>query len=566
MKKKIIYSDWIVVFFFACFTLMMFYPIARYRQIRIIGADWLFHASRAEQIYQNLKAGHLFTYIATTTFGNTGVASFLFYPTVFLYPWACLRFLFKPIEAYYIYLSIIMFFTFLSSYFSMKSFSRSKVQSFIFAILYGIAPYHIYLAPGTYVLGEYIAYAFVPIAFLGFYNVFWGNGKWWQLALGMSLLIETHVLSVFLCCELFIFILLIKFILTKKVINLQQCKALLKALSVTLLLTLNITIPFITDYVGKKVSSTYSTINGLVGLDGYFSTSLTNASSPVSYGIVFLVTLILGWSWIKGNKRYISIYVLGIFTALISTNIVPWWLTLKTVLCVVQLPWRYITYTNLFLGCVASYGLSKLVYYLSNKEKISLLRSIGIFVFFTTILYLGSVTQIVNQNKNTQNVAQYIQKNHGTIKNAKDPYMIDNKNYDNQFNYIANYGETDYYPEAALKYSNSILEHQAYINGIKKHVVPKATPSEIEYKLYLKTNSVVDLPCCRYNHTFVKVNHKIVKSILSKRGTVQIKLKKGKNLVEIGYMPPMVFYIGIVISLTSWIIFIKNYGFTKLRN
>lgn len=171
-KKRSMYSNMIIIIFFACFTMLMFYPISKYHQIRIIGADWLFHASRAEQIYQNLKSGHLFTYIATTTFGSTGVASFLFYPTVFLYPWVILRFIFKPIEAYYIYLAIIMFITFLSSYFSMKAFSKSKIQGIIFAILYGIAPYHIYLAPGTYVLGEYMAYAFVPFVFLGFYNVF----------------------------------------------------------------------------------------------------------------------------------------------------------------------------------------------------------------------------------------------------------------------------------------------------------------------------------------------------------------------------------------------------------
>lgn len=45
-------------------------------------ADWSFHVSRVEEIYQNLKSGHFFTYIATRTFSQTGVGSFL--PLLFL--------------------------------------------------------------------------------------------------------------------------------------------------------------------------------------------------------------------------------------------------------------------------------------------------------------------------------------------------------------------------------------------------------------------------------------------------------------------------------------------------
>ena len=59
------------------------------------GTDWLFHVSRVEQIYQNLKQGSFFTFIATDVFNQSGVGTFLFYPDVFLYPWAFFRFFFK---------------------------------------------------------------------------------------------------------------------------------------------------------------------------------------------------------------------------------------------------------------------------------------------------------------------------------------------------------------------------------------------------------------------------------------------------------------------------------------
>lgn len=69
---------------------MSFY-LARSGKI-VMEADFSFHASKVQQIFENLKEGKVFTYIATNTFQHTGVGNFLFYPSVFLYPWAILNF------------------------------------------------------------------------------------------------------------------------------------------------------------------------------------------------------------------------------------------------------------------------------------------------------------------------------------------------------------------------------------------------------------------------------------------------------------------------------------------
>lgn len=87
------------------FTHLSFF---RLHQISVF-SEWTFHASRAEQIYENLKSGHLITYIATSTFGNIGTGSFLFYPTVFLYPWAVFRLFVSPITAYMMFLTLFFF-------------------------------------------------------------------------------------------------------------------------------------------------------------------------------------------------------------------------------------------------------------------------------------------------------------------------------------------------------------------------------------------------------------------------------------------------------------------------
>lgn len=90
---------------FALLSILLIYPFFRLHQISVF-SDWAFHASRAEQIYENSKSGHLVTYIATSTFGNVGTGSFLFYPTVFLYPWAVFRLFVSPITAYMMFLTL----------------------------------------------------------------------------------------------------------------------------------------------------------------------------------------------------------------------------------------------------------------------------------------------------------------------------------------------------------------------------------------------------------------------------------------------------------------------------
>lgn len=114
----------------------------------------------------------MITYIATSTFGNVGTGSFLFYPTVFLYPWAVFRLFVSPITAYMMFLTLFFFATLCVSYFCMLRFSEKKLRSIIFAIIYTIDPYHLYLGITNNVLREFIAYTFLPIVFLHFIKLY----------------------------------------------------------------------------------------------------------------------------------------------------------------------------------------------------------------------------------------------------------------------------------------------------------------------------------------------------------------------------------------------------------
>lgn len=61
-----------VVLLFLSLAILVVSPLVTTGRI-VAQVDWLFHASRVEQIYRNLKEGSLFTYIVTSTFQGTGV-------------------------------------------------------------------------------------------------------------------------------------------------------------------------------------------------------------------------------------------------------------------------------------------------------------------------------------------------------------------------------------------------------------------------------------------------------------------------------------------------------------
>ena len=214
-----------------------------------LDSDGSFHFSRVEELYQNLKAGSFFTFIATHTFHGSGVGTFLFYPAVFLYPWAGLRFIVDPISAFYIWYGAIIFLTLVIAYYSMVNFSKSRLRAYIFALFYTIASYHLYLGIKNYVLGEFIAYMFVPLVMYGFYEVIWGEPKKWPLlAIGTTALLYSHLLSVAMAVDIMTMLLVIGLI-AKTSLTWQRVGALLKSVALAFILGAWVIVPFITDYL-----------------------------------------------------------------------------------------------------------------------------------------------------------------------------------------------------------------------------------------------------------------------------------------------------------------------------
>lgn len=544
----------------------MIYPLAATGKISA-SVDWLFHSARVEQIYDNLRQGCKFTFIATTTFQHTGVGSFLFYPDGSLYIWALLRFILSPVKAYYAWVGIFLFLTFVISYWCMLKFSNDKLRSFIFALLYGLAPYHLYLSPVNWVIGEFTAYTFIPIVFLGIYEVLRRNEKEWPLlAVGVALLMLSHLLSVALCAEIFVVLLLVTLLLfNKKKLSLSRWMGLVKAGILALGLSLPIVVLLVSEYFHKGVEGPYSGVYIVQNLSNLFTDSMNNLATWSSIGLILLVVALTGWKWVNHENYEFTLYGLVIGLLLLSTAIFPWKSFNHTPFAIIQLPCRYLTYAILFGAVLGSRGIATLLRKLSqNSEKLVVIAIVPLML----LGYFGAIAPLTNNlNNSATNVLCKLKPGQHQILNSK---ILNNQNYEDQFAYWAFTGEVDYYStnsktlgmrpgtptwDAITKNSrvDSIIENTLFANGKNHRYHVDYQPNRFDFDFALNKPATVDFPVVKYAGTVAVDNGKKVKVNLSQRGTAQLNLPAGKNHVEIGFKPPVFYYISIVIMLISWI-------------
>lgn len=509
-------------------------------------SDWTFHAARVEEIYLNLKSGSFFTFIAARTFHNTGAASFLFYPYIFFYPWAFLRFILSPVNAFYAWYALVTFATAAISFFSMKAYSQKSLASFIFSLVYTFAPYRLYL--GGAVFGEYLAVTFLPLLFLGIYEVLWGDKKkWYLLAIGGALVAYAHILSVFLSLEFAAILFVIKLI-TSRGISKDRIKSLLLAAGVCVLLVLPVIVPFFTDFIGQGLSSAKPGISYTME-PLYLLLNSFSAQKGWKLSFMLMLTIFTAWAFIKSQRNWI-IYGLGLFACFLTTRYFPWKLTAGTPFEMVQLTARYLSYASLFLTILFALGSNDILEeHVVGRKKLALGCSLAVFM---ALFSLSSLSVYRDTLKHVQDMPK-------TSANSTQPApfkRLRNYNYYNQFNYKILFGAFDYMPKSSLtslQKQNSLLMHQAYLNGKTLTLSPLIKANQITYQVESEKAADVDLPVIAYKHTTVSVNGQKHAFRRGNRGTVVVGLKRGQNTITAGYKASPVFYLSIVISILSWL-------------
>lgn len=440
----------------------------------------------------------------------------------------------------------------------MKAFSKHRIAAMVFSLSYTLGSYHLSLSNAIF--GEFIAASFLPLAFWAFYEVlFRDDSKWPWLGIGMSLIIYSHVLSVFITSEIMFAIFIMKLIFDK--VSKKRFLSLSKAVGISVLLTLFITIPYLTDFIGKNVTSAQPGIIIVNTLMNVLETSFNNSVSTSGIGLILILTAVFGSIWIlkSHSKTLAAIYVLGISLIIVSTGSFPWNVLSDTPLGMIQLTFRYLSYASMFLSVILGLSVNDLyeseTFDTTFKRGMVPVLTICIFMLF----YVGFHHDSLNALKNSQ--SQFL-KNTDTFNQLPDQTFVNNSNYDYLLNYPVKYGELDYYPEKARRSTGnvsynetnlSIINNIAVVGRKKIHVSPLCESNKMTYKLHTRKQADVDLPALRYKGSYAELNGKRTTLINSARGTIKVRTKKGINTITVGYSPSKSYYVGIIISVMTWI-------------
>ena len=564
-KWKNIKDNMLIICFFGIITTLLTVVFIKLGTI-IVNSDGSFHFSRLEELYQDFRNGSM-AFIASHAFNSTGVGTFLFYPSILLYPWVILRLIFSPVTAFYIWYGLMLFVTMCIAYYSMWLFDKDRIRAIFFGVLYSIFPYHIHLGVVHTVIGEFLAYTFMPLLFVGLYYCLTNKEKWYLLGISWSLILYSHVISAYMTI-LCVIIISIIYVLTdpqsikRTIINLSKNAVLV------ILLSSFILVPFITDFINAGINSPNSETFGFLDtLQNIVGISLTNtADSNKSIGILALFTVMVGWYFVKDSRtKEKVIYGLGIFFLLCTSTVVPWQLFNNTVvgkiLGVIQFPYRLNTYAGLFLMVTFSLIISRFIHSIANK-KARVLFNIGIMIFLI-ISYYGSLTSLFVKIHTSQ--GNLLKNNTELTTFIPNDAVIKKENYNNIFKYIILYGETDYYPKEAFNKFwnnvseevnpkiNSILSHKVIVDGKEKVKIPKVASNCIEYNVKVDKKEKIDVPVLAYKRTTVMLNEKNINYAISSRGTVVVDGNKGNNRISVSYQPSKLLYIGMMISVITWI-------------
>lgn len=552
---RIIGINSLIVISMILLSVLFVYPMMRTNTI-YFGDDMFYHIQRIRELVTNAKSGTFFTGIYTATFGKIGYPLNLFYPWVTLMPFVFFSIVVKDnLLGIYIGISFYTFLTLMFTYWTTHKFSHNRVQAFVTAVLYGFCAYRTIDIFSRFALGEFIALTFLPLAIYGIYSIFEGDPNEWPfLALGISFVLLSHILSTIIDC---LALLLVLVLCAVHGINHLKSRliAFIKAILVAISSSAIFLFPFLSQEIYQKFDQPTKMDLSLNALSPskLISASLNNtfgridAGNTYNIGFFLILILMIGLFLIKHDKGiYKSVYILGALFFIAASSLMPWSIIQRTPVSLIQFPWRFLGISSYFLSLYGGHVFDGI---LSNKDQ-SMKQAV--ITFLVVILILCPwVSGLVNQmhqinSPQTSNLYQMI------TYGKNDRFHLEHFNFNN-LNSL--YHLSEYTPSAGEKVLSNIVNHEAESEGKKFEVnVSKHSPNSITFRSSkFKTYRSVILPIFNYQNTcaYDKSGHSI-DLVRTNDARSKVKLNRNSNEINIRYRVSILDKVSILISLFSW--------------
>lgn len=352
------------------------------------GHDLAFHFYRIEGLYRALSSGDFPARLNPLEIYGHGYVSATMYPQMLLYPIAMLRFLDVSLSTCYkFFLAALNIGTALTTYYAVKNMTGSKKMGILASFLYTFSAYRLVAMYVRASVGELSAMAFLPLVAWGVYECLWGRQKRWPiLVLGMTGVLESHVLSTEMCA-LFLLLELFWWLCSRRKSDVKsRIMAGARAVAVTLLLNLTFLVPFLYFSTQNLQCFGQSSIlsNHVVYFSQMFSLFLKTGGSslprgttvnemPLTVGTALLTGLIVFFVWSgkstlensKGKRHMIGIHcaAYSVLALFMMSWLMPWsgLITrlplLYKLTASIQFVWRFLGPASLFMALCTSIAL-----------------------------------------------------------------------------------------------------------------------------------------------------------------------------------------------------------------
>lgn len=534
------------------------YVLPIFREGGIIGGDdIIFHSTRLKMLAEEIQSKNYFPLIYHKMFCEYGYAAGLFYPSLFLYPFAVLKVLgisiVNCLKLYYITINILTglsFFFCARVIFKDKSYKNYNLCGFLVFVISLLDPYKFYNYYGRAALGEFTAIIFAPIIVLGVYYIFKYNKKSYILALGMIGLLNCHMVSFIIAC---IVLIVIYFYNIKRII--RQPKILLQTVFAALqcaLISMPIWLPMIEMLIKTDLLVSHSASLFVGPL--YFH-CLIHLKDDNALGII-LIILLITYSVLKTDKynRAIQLSLLSVF---FISDLFPWKiLSLITPISAIQFPWRF---SSIFFFSIIYYvymAVNSIInpYQKIKKDKNNFFQKINLIESFSIIISISCIVLYIFLLVMKVDLINKEIVNKKVLNSFSTAALLEYAPYD-----MVIHNRDIIEPDITTQGLNNVIYDEETLNPNKDVKIEK-TNIRAGYKIKYKTeDNEICVPIINYagyetdiedaeistaKYGFTKISN------IPNSGTVKV-IYKGTLFQKLAWIGPSIYVMGIIVFLIA---------------
>lgn len=342
--------------------------------------DGFLHLLRMLGTNNTFKIGEIPPIVAPYYCNGGGYAMNLFYNPLVTYIPLLIK-IFTPTYAMAlkIFAGLCIVLSGITMYYFVYQVTKKRSIALFASIIYLIAPYKLGDVYKRFAIGEFASFVFMPLLFIGMYNLFNQDGKkHYFITIGAVGLVLTHTVTTFymaIFCAIYVLLNVEKF----------KDKSIFKKIIINVVFILLISMCFLAPMVEAKQLADYAIFDSkIMSTNGDYVYSNTielsefftdigkeNATTYIIGVPTFVLMCLTIFTFTKVDKKYKDFYIVAILFSIISmfmsSKYCPWFV-FPDFLCKLQYPWRMMGFFAFFISFVVGVNIYVLLKTLFDKD------------------------------------------------------------------------------------------------------------------------------------------------------------------------------------------------------